>query len=79
MVRYFVATCMSQRKSAEVEGAILPRLLATDIVESFFNQITRKKSGPENVNTGSESAGVENIYNQLSENLNRALKVRVIS
>ena len=55
--RYFVTTCMSQRKSAEVEGAIFPRLLATDIVESINNQITRKKSGPENLNTSSESAG----------------------
>ena len=35
-------TCMSQRKRAEVEGAILPRLLATDIVENIRN--TRKKA-----------------------------------
>ena len=40
----YVRTCMSQRKRAEVEGAILPRLLATDIVENIQNQITRKKS-----------------------------------
>ena len=45
-LRYFVTTCMSQRKSAEVEGAIFPRLLATDIVQNIKQSDHNKEVRP---------------------------------